>query len=307
MARIKKELVVHTFKGGRFDDHGVDIDVLPELIAYKTILVETAKELWRRKNPDRERLPKNFEDSLSLKFYEIKAGSAAIPLMREIEIPDQISLLDSQEDELDQAVDVVADTIVAASHDKLLPASFPANVLPLFEEYGKTLRVDEWIEQQPAKRPSAVRYSNVVREKMGRWSSSAYEDSVDIVGTVTMARVSRPRMAVAIDTNREIEAAFKPEDEAVITTALKDHAVAKVRVEGKGQFSADGQIQRIIQVDRVTLLPAGELPFDAAAKPIWKTFAEIVKEIPDEVIRNLPTDTAENHDHYIYGLPKGKR
>jgi len=307
MARIKKELVVHTFKGGRFDDHGVDIDVLPELIAYKTILVETAKELWRRKNPDRERLPKNFEDSLSLKFYEIKAGSAAIPLMREIEIPDQISLLDSQEDELDQAVDVVADTIVAASHDKLLPASFPANVLPLFEEYGKTLRVDEWIEQQPAKRPSAVRYSNVVREKMGRWSSSAYEDSVDIVGTVTMARVSRPRMAVAIDTNREIEAAFKPEDEAVITTALKDHAVAKVRVEGKGQFSADGQIQRIIQVDRVTLLPAGELPFDAATKPIWKTFAEIVKEIPEEVIRNLPTDTAENHDHYIYGLPKGKR
>jgi len=98
-----------------------------------------------------------------------------------------------------------------------------------------------------------------------------------------------------------------PEDEAVITTALKDHAVAKVRVEGKGQFSADGQIQRIIQVDRVTLLPAGELPFDAAAKPIWKTFAEIVEEIPDEVIRNLPTDTAENHDHYIYGLPKGKR
>jgi len=287
MARIKKELVVHTFKGGRFDDHGVDIDVLPELIAYKTILVETAKELWRRKNPDRERLPKNFEDSLSLKFYEIKAGSAAIPLMREIEIPDQISLLDSQEDELDQAVDVVADTIVAASHDKLLPASFPANVLPLFEDYGKTLRVDEWIEQQPAKRPAAVRYSNEVREKMGRWSSPAYEDSVDIVGTVTMARVSRPRMAVAIDTNREIEAAFKPEDEAVITTALKDHAVAKVRVEGKGQFSADGQIQRI--------------------KPIWKTFAEIVKEIPEEVIRNLPTDTAENHDHYIYGLPKGKR
>ena len=84
MARIKRELVVHTFKGGRFNDHGVDVDVLPELIAYKTILVETAKELWRRKNPDRERLPKNFEDSLSLKFYEVKPGSAAIPLVREI-------------------------------------------------------------------------------------------------------------------------------------------------------------------------------------------------------------------------------
>src|SRR3990172_10310185 len=102
MTKTRRELVVHTFKGGSFDDHGVDLDALPDLLAYKTLLVETAKELWRRKNPDRQRLPKNFEDSLSLKFYEIKAGSAAIPLMREIEISDQISLLDSEEDELDQ-------------------------------------------------------------------------------------------------------------------------------------------------------------------------------------------------------------
>jgi hypothetical protein len=74
-------LVTHTFRGSRFDDHGIDVDVLTEIIAYKTILVETAKELWRRNHFDRQRLPKNFEDSLSLRFYEIIPGSAAIPLM----------------------------------------------------------------------------------------------------------------------------------------------------------------------------------------------------------------------------------
>ncbi len=78
------EIATHTFKGGRFDDHGLDIDVLPDLIAYKTILVETAKELWRRKHLTRQRLPKNFEDSLSLKFYELRKGSTAVPLMRSI-------------------------------------------------------------------------------------------------------------------------------------------------------------------------------------------------------------------------------
>lgn len=166
MAKVKKQLVVHTFKGGRFDDHGVDLDVLPDLLAYKTLLVETAKELWRRKNPERERLPKNFEDSLSLKFYEVRAGSAAIPLIREIE--------------------------------------------------------------------------------------------------------------------------------------TENH------VEGRAQFLSGGQIQRIIQVDRVTLLPTGAVPFDSAAKPIWDVFAEIVKELPAKVLNALPTDTAENHDHYIYGAPKRK-
>lgn len=306
MPKIRQELVVHTFKGGRFDDHGVDLDALPDLLAYKTLLVETAKELWRRKNPDRQRLPKNFEDSVSIKFYEVRKGSAAIPLFREVETEDQISLLEPQRDELDEAVDLIADTVDAAAQDKTLPPSLPSSVVPLFENYGKTLRDDEWIEQMPAKRKAPVRYSPVVRERLGRWFHSTYEDSVDIVGTVTMARVSRPRMAITLDDGREVEAAFRPEDEGVITTALKEHATAKVRVEGRAQFLAGGQIQRIIQVDRVTLLLTGVVPFDSSARPIWDVFAEIVKEIPAKVLNALPTDTAENHDHYIYGTPKRK-
>ena len=306
MTKTKRELVVHTFKGGRFDDHGVDLDVLPDLLAYKGLLIETAKELWRRKNPDRQRLPRNFEDSLSIKFYEVRKGSAGIPLVREVETEDQISFLDSQRDELDEAVDLIADTVEAAAQDKTLPPSLPSNVVPLFEDYGKTLRDDEWIEQMPAKRKSPVRYSPVVRERLGRWFHSVYEDSVDIVGTVTMARVSRPRMAITLDGGCEVEAAFRPEDEGVITTALKEHATAKVRVEGRAQFLAGGQIQRIIQVDRVTLLPGGAVTYDSTAKPIWDVFAEIVKDLPPAVLNTLPTDTAENHDHYIYETPKKK-
>jgi hypothetical protein len=72
MAKNRQELVTHIFKGGRFDDHGIDVDVLPDLVAYKRILVETAKEIWRRKNPNRRRLPKNFDETLSLKFYELR-------------------------------------------------------------------------------------------------------------------------------------------------------------------------------------------------------------------------------------------
>jgi hypothetical protein len=307
MVRTKRELVTHTFKGGRFDDHGVDLDVLPDLVAYKTLLVETAKELWRRKNPDRQRLPKNFEESVSIKFYEVRKGSAALPLFREVETEDQLSFLDSQRDELDEAVDLIADTVDAAGQDRTLPQSLPSNVVPLFENYGKTLRPDEWIEQLPAKRISAVRYSPVVRERLTRWTQSSYEDAVDVIGAVTMARVSRPRMCITLDDGREVEAAFRPEDEGIITTALKEHATAKVRVEGRAQFLAGGQIQRIVLVERVTLLPVGEMPFDSSAKPIWKVFAEIVSEIPEAELRKLPTDTAENHDHYIYGTPKGRQ
>ena len=69
-----RDLTTLTFVGPRFDDHGLDLDVLPELIAYKNLLIETAKALWRAQNPDRERLPKGFESSLSIKFYQLTEG-----------------------------------------------------------------------------------------------------------------------------------------------------------------------------------------------------------------------------------------
>jgi hypothetical protein len=39
-------------------------------------------------------------------------------------------------------------------------------------------------------------------------------------------------------------------------------------------------------------------------KPIWKIAQEIMADVPPEIIDQLPTDGAEQHDYYIYGTPK---
>ena len=39
-------------------------------------------------------------------------------------------------------------------------------------------------------------------------------------------------------------------------------------------------------------------------KPIWEIIEEENRSIPPEVWDALPTDLAEQHDHYIYGTPK---
>ncbi|MDY6783921.1 MAG: hypothetical protein SW833_15485 [Cyanobacteriota bacterium] len=39
-------------------------------------------------------------------------------------------------------------------------------------------------------------------------------------------------------------------------------------------------------------------------KPIWEVAREITRDMTEEEIRNLPSDGAEQHDHYIYGIPK---
>lgn len=37
---------------------------------------------------------------------------------------------------------------------------------------------------------------------------------------------------------------------------------------------------------------------------IWDSFSSFTENIPEDVLDQLPTDGAEQHDHYIYGTPK---
>jgi len=39
-------------------------------------------------------------------------------------------------------------------------------------------------------------------------------------------------------------------------------------------------------------------------KSIWQIAEAFVKDLPEAELANLPTDGAEQHDHYIYGTPK---
>ncbi|MCY7334286.1 MAG: hypothetical protein LH649_16880 [Pseudanabaena sp. CAN_BIN31] len=39
-------------------------------------------------------------------------------------------------------------------------------------------------------------------------------------------------------------------------------------------------------------------------KPIWQVAQEIMADVPDEILNQLPIDGSSQHDHYIYGTPK---
>jgi predicted glycosyltransferase len=42
----------------------------------------------------------------------------------------------------------------------------------------------------------------------------------------------------------------------------------------------------------------------APPKSIWEKIEEIVEKVPKELWEELPTDGAEQHDHYLQGTPK---
>ena len=50
---ITIDLATLRFDGERFKGHALDVECTQELIIYRNLIVECAKELWRRKHPDR--------------------------------------------------------------------------------------------------------------------------------------------------------------------------------------------------------------------------------------------------------------
>lgn len=48
-------------------------------------------------------------------------------------------------------------------------------------------------------------------------------------------------------------------------------------------------------------------PFKSKEKTIWEEIIEIGNSIPDEEIKKLPKDLAQNLDHYLYGCPKNEQ
>jgi hypothetical protein len=124
---------------------------------------------------------------------------------------------------------------------------------------------------------------------------------VDLVGTVTMARVDRPRLTLRLADGRNISAAFSPVDEPIVLEALRTRATLRLR--GRGRLAADGTVQRVTQTDAVAF-EAATADRVAEGKPIWERIQEIAAEIPREEWDKLPHDGAEQHDHYLYGAPK---
>lgn len=58
------------------------------------------------------------------------------------------------------------------------------------------------------------------------------------------------------------------------------------------------------QVRQAAQAAAGPTEPAPTCQPIWEEILELTADVPDEEFDKLPTDLAEQHDHYIYGIPK---
>lgn len=288
------------FEGERFAGNALDVDCVQELVAYRNIILECAKELWKRKHPDRVRLPNGFEDGFRLQFDRINPGSVVVPLRRVV--PDEQSALDwGNLDEFDEAAELVDAAIAAANDDFLLPAALPAGVVPLFKEFGKTLRPDEVLFTHARHGKVEAAYTATARKRLAEWVGPSYEDAIDVVGEVSMANVRGTFSLTVHQSGAIVNGRFSSAQEERVLEALRNHRTARLRVTGIGEFDvSDRTLRRFARIDDVRFAATEEIAYVKNVQPIWEQMAALGESASEGTWDKVPTDLSARIDDLIY-------
>lgn len=297
-----KEVVRLTFHGQRFHDHALDLNAIMELSQFQKIVFETAKVLWRAANPGRERLPNQFEERIRLCLRKIEEGSAVVPLEVFVEESDQSEMFEIEPTEVNEAISLIHQVFQAMERDEPLPKKFPKILLPEYTQLGQSLADDEAINIVTFGREPA-HVNRLTCSQLATFTETMYEDYVDITGEVLEADVRRGRFQIWLDEKTSITVSFSSEQENEVTNALRDHRTLRLQIIGRGEFSSQGKLSRIKQVEKLRLHPVGEV-HDTTARPIEDILTDLAREIPEEDWKRLPSDLTDNLDYYIYRTPK---
>ncbi|HEY4014799.1 MAG TPA: hypothetical protein VGM06_15760 [Polyangiaceae bacterium] len=229
------------------------LEALPELAAYRELIVAVAKALYQGANRDRQRLPKGFEAGFLLVLDRVEAGSA-VPVVSRLEQPGL--LFPPGPDWFDRARDVVEQGIAAASKGSALPAELSNEILGRFGAFGRTLRDDESIVvAQPGKRAGAV-YDRAVRRGLVLRAQATYEDDVDLLGEVRAADKDAEGFVLRTADGRKLDVRTPPLFFPLALRSLEESAL--VRVRGSGTYNADGELVKVAMATDVSLAEEGE-------------------------------------------------
>lgn len=126
----------------------------------------------------------------------------------------------------------------------------------------------------------------------------------EISGEVLEADVKQRRFQLWVDDKNKVLVNFSPEQEEMITSALKDHKTVKLEVTGIAEFSSSGKINEMKTVEKLKTITSEESQYKQSAKPIGEILGELAKQVDPKEWQKLPNDVNENLDYYLYGTPK---
>ena len=245
----KEPFIQPRFVGRRFDEHTLPLSAAKDLAAYEELVVELAKYLYLRKNPDRQRVPKGFADGFHLHLQRVDEGSAK-PLLALVTAG---ALLNSLPAEFSEAKELINE-VISTEEDDRLPSQFPRDLYPYFNKIGRSLEPGERVEWTPnnVAHPSAL--TPAKRKRLALAGGETYEAEVDVVGQVFDLNTEKTEGQLRTGENNRVSFAFDSPFFEELKTALGNRTLY-AHIVGIGVFDVNDKLKSIKEIEQLEVVP----------------------------------------------------
>lgn len=245
--------------GGRFESHTIPLEVLKDLAALESMLVEVAKWHYFKANPDKQRCPNGFTNGVSLRLEGVDEGSA-IPKI--VLVTALTFLAVGSEHYFNQARASIIAAIDAAQHNEPLKDHLPEHLLSGFDRIGRSLHDDEFIEFNPTNRERPARLDKETRHKLVLASSKVKEYTEDVVlrGLIVGVDIEKSNFKLKLMDGQTAYGPITPQHHDKILEALTGcEAGVKVKVQGIGIFNRYELLKSIESIEHLSILPPRDI------------------------------------------------
>lgn len=224
------------YKGSRFRNARLPVEVLSDLPAFRDLLVSYAKDAWRRRHSDRERVPKGFDKSLAFDLIRIEDGSA-IPKLEWNRGSAQMNLPGFAA-EIEQIVESAYGDVVALIEGRSgRESALSSEKVRALNRFGAGLRENEKIEIPDRTSGKVVSFDANRRKQLIMGARETYQTRFEGIGELIGTRI-------------------KNEYEGSITVRTAEHDDIDIPVDPRqikeefdGSLKQDVQFELLVELD----------------------------------------------------------
>ena len=262
---LKPRLNGERFKGGV-----IPLEILNDISALREMIIDVAKWRYMEDHPERERLPKNFAQNVSLNLVGVDEGSA-IPLIDfAVHAPGSPSApeLPGMPSEVagyfENARDSIIDAIYAAERGGAITDHLPQRLLRHFNGIGTRLRGDESFEFKHPRTEQSAKLNQETRHRLLEASAiKELAEEVSVRGSIPEVDQDRMSFELQLANGRKLVARMRDHElDTIIDSFNKYSAGAKVMIRGIGRYDRDRRLAKLETIDEVVTLH----PLDVSAR-----------------------------------------
>jgi hypothetical protein len=224
------------YKGSRFRNARLPVEVLSDLPAFRDLLVSYAKDEWRRRHAERARVPKGFDKSLAFDLITIEDGSA-IPKLEWNRDSAQVNLpgfADEIEDIVESAYgDVVA--LIAGQSGRV--SALSSEKVRALNRFGAGLRENERIEIPDRSSGVVVSFDAFRRKQLITGARETYQTRFEGIGEL---------IGTHIRSGYEGVVTIRTSEHGDITVPVDP---LQIREEFDGSLEQDVQFELLVELD----------------------------------------------------------